>query len=316
MKVFFNTKLFPEKILKKIKYKDAILVKNKLSSKNINKYKNAKIIIINIYTKLTKEFLDKLPKLKLIITMSTGFDHIDLEECKKRKIIVTNVPNYSNESVAEHALALLFTISKKIHICNRELEKGKIKMPKLTGFELKNKTIGIIGTGSIGQHMAKISKGTGMKVIAYDIKQNKKTAKKIGFTYVTFENLIKTSDIITLHLPLNKHTKHLLNKEQFQKMKNTAVIINTARGEIINSQDLLDALNTEKIAFAGLDVFKDENFNNIKDSTTKKLIKHKNVVATPHAAFNTIEALDSLITITLENIESYLNNKPIKNKVI
>jgi D-lactate dehydrogenase len=316
MKVFFDTRLMPEKLIKdKVKYPDAVFVEHSLNSENASEYKQADIICVNIFSKINKAVLDKLPNLKLIATMTTGFDHIDLEECKNRNIIVTNVPSYSNESVAEHTLALLFTISKRIHICNQEMENSNINMPELMGFELKGKTIGLIGTGSIGLHMARLSKGVGMKVIAYDINK-KDVAETIGFQYVELEALLKESDIISLHVPLNEHTKHLLGKEQLSLMKQGVVIINTSRGPLIDSEALLEALNTGKVDFAGLDVFEEEDFVCANpNSISRKIMTHKKVVATPHSAFNTREAVNSLFDVTLKNIDLFLDGKDVEDRV-
>lgn len=315
--VFFNTIRMPEKILnEKVKYDNTIFVKGALTIDNVSKYQDAEIICINVTSIITKEILDKFSNLKLIALMSTGFDNVDLKECKKRNIIVTNVPSYSNESVAEHALALIFTISKRIHICNEELKKCNVNMPKLMGFELKGKTIGLIGTGSIGLHLAKLCKGIGMEVITYDIHRNEDIAETVGFKYVDLETLLKKSDIISLHVPLNEHTKHIINKEQINKMKQGAIIINTARGGLINSEDLLESLNSNKIDFAGLDVFEDENFAcKTPESISRRLMAHSKVVATPHSAFDTIEAVNSLFNVTIKNIDLFLANKDVEDRV-
>lgn len=315
--IFFDTRRMPEYILhKKVKYENVIFVKKTLTLDNVQQYQNAEIICINVSSVITKNILDKLPNLKLITLMTTGFDNVDLEECKNRKIIVTNVPSYSNESVAEHAMALLFTISKRIHICNEEIEKCNIDMPKLMGFELKNKTIGLIGTGSIGLHMAKLCKGVGMKVIAFDIHKNEDVAETVGFEYVELDKLFRESDIVSLHVPLNEHTKNLIGKEQLSIMKQGVVIINTARGLLINSEALLEALDLGKVDFAGLDVFADEDFVCASpNSVSRKIMTHKKVVATPHAAFNTIEAVNSLFDVTVKNINLFLEGKDVEDRV-
>jgi D-lactate dehydrogenase len=307
----FDANTLPKEILKnKLKLNNAILVNKPLNEKNALKYKDAEIVCARINSNISKKVLDKMPKLKLINFMTTGYDNVELQECNKRKIKVANVPNYSSEGVAEQAIALLFSISRKIILANNQIKTCKIDMPSLNGFELKGKTIGIIGTGDIGLHMAKLCKGINMNVLAFDINKNLEKSKSIGFKYVNINNLLNKSDIISLHIPLNKYTKHFLSKKEFSLMKKGVVIINTARGEIINSKELLKNLNSERVAFAGLDVFEKEEIGCVKKvSINNKLINHKNVIATPHSAFNTREAIEKLIDISLKNIKDFKKGK-------
>jgi len=315
--VFFDANNFSKEILnEKINLENIEITEKILNKNNVKDYSDAEIICISVHTKVDSELLNNFPNLKLICLLSTGYDHINMKECENREIIVTNVPGYSNESVAEHSLALLFTISKRIHLCDIELENKNIIMNELMGFELKNKTIGIIGTGSIGLSMIKLSKGVGMNVIAFDINHNIEAEKEFEFKYVEMNELLETSDIISLHVPLNKHTQHLLSKDKFNKMKQGVVIINTARGGLIDSESLLNALDSGKVDFAGLDVFEDEDAICTNEScVTRKLIEHSKVVATPHSAFNTKEAIESLLDITINNIKLFLAKKEVENKI-
>ncbi len=313
-KTVFEIETLPEKLLKKeLKFKDINFVNGTLNAKNAKKYSETEIIICRIESKIDKIVLDKMKNLKLIQLMSTGFNNIDIEECKKRNIKVCNIPAYSSEGVAEHSLALLFALSRKIIKCNKALKNCKVNMPELIGFELRNKTIGILGTGRIGLHMAKLSKGIGMKVLAYDIYKNKTEAKNIGFQYVGLDKLYSKSNIISLHLPLNNKTKHLINRQSIKKLKDNVVLINTARGELVETTALLNALDSGKIMCAGLDVLEDDhNMCKNKKFETKKVIMHSKVIATPHTAFNTEESVKVLLKETAENIKRAGKNKELK----
>jgi len=313
-KAIFELKTLPNELVKKeLKFDNAQFVSEELSSKNIDNFIDTEILICRVNSKIDKKVLDKLKNLKMIQLMSTGFNNVNIAECKKRNIKVCNIPSYSSEGVAEHSMALLFALSRKIIKCNKALKECKVNMPELIGFQLKNKTIGILGTGRIGIHMAKLAKGVGMKVLAFDVYKNKDEAKKIGFKYVEVDKLYAESDVISLHLPLNDKTKYLVNKKVIKKFKKGVVLINTARGKLVKTEDLLEALNTGRIMCAGLDVLEDEHrICENKVSLTTKLIMHPNVTATPHAAFNTTEAVTALLKETAENIRKAENNKELK----
>lgn len=285
----------------------------KVFSKNLNKFsliffnrpigknpKDTEVLVIFIRSKINAKILDKMPSLKLIVTRSTGYDHIDLKECVKRNITVCNIPTYGEKTVAEHTFALLLAISRKIIDSNK---KKTFRTSHLRGFDLNKKTLGLIGCGNIGQHVAKMAFGFDMDVVVYDIKQDKKLAKDIGFRYVPLEKVLK-SDIISIHVPLNNHTKHLVNRKMFKNMNNGVVLINTSRGEIIDTKALLSSLKSKKIAYAGLDVLE-------RSSLNPQLFKLNNVIITPHNAFNSIEALERINNTTIQNILKFYKNKPI-----
>lgn len=309
-----------------------IFLDEPLSEENIGKVKDAGALVFFIYSKANKKILDKLPNLKLITTMSTGFDHIDVKYCKKKGITVCNVPTYGENTVAEQTFSLILALSRKLYpSIKRTHENHSFETDKsLRGFDLKGRSMGIIGCGHIGQHVARIAVGFEMKVLVYDPHPDKKLAKRIGFTYVTLDGLFAQSDIISLHVPYNKYTHHLINKKTIKKMKDGVYIVNTARGGVIDTHALIEALKSGKIAGAGLDVLEGEC--DIKEEaellTTKfkdscdlqamleghMLMKMDNVIITPHNAFNSKEALSRILHTTVENIEGFAKRKP-KNQI-
>lgn len=288
--------------------------------------------ILGVFTdsKITKEVFNKLPKLKIIITFSTGFDHVDLAEAKRRKIPVCNVPSYGDYTVAQHALALILALSKKLFESVKRVKEGNYDYHGMRGFDLKGKTLGVIGTGKIGQQLIKMMRGFEMNIIAYDPFQNKAFAKEFNFPYVTLDKLIKTSDIITLHVPLMKETHHLLNKKNLANVKPGAYIINTSRGGLVDGEALLDGIQKGRIAGAGLDVLEDEEIMRdpvnifsgtcsectIKNSLVNSmLIDHPRTIVTPHNAFNTTEAILRIIDTSLENLKAWSKGET-KNNVV
>lgn len=271
--------------------------------------------------------LARYPNLKLIATRSTGFDHIDKEEVRRRHIAVANVPTYGVTTVAEFAFALLLALSRRIcdaHV--RVTQTGSFSQNDLRGFDLEGKTIGIVGCGHIGAHAAKIANGFGMRVIVFDAYHNDDLAHKLNFTYASLEELLAQSDIITLHVPYNEHTHHLINKENVSRIKKGAYLINTARGAVIETAALVSALKEEIIAGAGLDVLEEEGdlTGNADRSANPHqteeqleimrgnhyLIKHPRVIVTPHIAFDSGEAIRRILDTTIENIKSYQSGTP------
>lgn len=279
------------------------------------KYLDSDVISVFIHSKVDKENIDKCSHLKVIATRSTGTDHIDLEYADSRNITVKNVALYGENTVAEHTFALMLALSRKIHESYINTANGNFTTEGLMGFDLKGKTIGIIGGGRIGLHVARMARSFGMHVRIYDINKDYFLSELINFKYVSLDELLNISDIISLHVPLNKYTTHMINKETISKMKDGVVIINTARGGLINNSDLISGLENGKIYGAGLDVLEGEEFlfeENISNSPIENaakiivesniLSKKPNVVITPHNAFNSIEAVHRIIDTTINNI--------------
>jgi D-lactate dehydrogenase len=223
------------------------------------------------------------------------------------------VPTYSPYSIAEHAVALLMALNRKIVLGQQLMRQNDFRLDELVGFDLHDKTIGIVGTGKIGSVFAKIMHGFGCKLLAYDIDVNKELIKEIQIEYVSFENVCKQADVISISCPLNTYTKYMFNKSTFSIMKKGVVLINTARGSIVNTKDLMEALDEGTISFAGLDVYENEKpifFNNhsnkkIEDELFEKLRSYPNVLITGHQAFLTNEALEGIAAATMNNIDQW-----------
>lgn len=257
-----------------------------------------------------KFYNDTLPELKarIIALWSTGYDLVNVKKCKELGITVTNVPAYSTNSVAEAAIALLLELAKRLRYQRDEYNKGNwcYDLEFLT--ELSGKTIGIIGFGNIGKKVAQIAYALNMKVLVFT--RTPKPSEFSNYEFVSLGNLLKKSDFVTLHASLDDATRHLINKDKFEKMKKTAFIINCSRGAVINEKDLIDALKNKTIAGAGLDVFETEPLPIDSDLT-----KLDNVVMTPHTAFWTNEAVERLNSICIDNIENFLKKEPT-NKIV
>lgn len=301
------------------------LFQDALNIQNVEDVKDFEILSVFIYSNIDEVLLSKLSKLRLVTTRSTGFDHINTEACNKRGIFVCNVPTYGETTVAEHTFALILSLSRMIHDSYERTRHGDFSCQNIQGFDLNGKILGVLGTGRIGLKVVDIAKGFNMQVLAYDKYPNMNAAKSSGFTYVDAEILLKESDIVTLHLPLNKETHHFLNKDTIQMMKKGSVVINTARGGLIDSQALADALVKGHLAGAGLDVLEEEtlireeaqllldNMPRERLATllrTHILLRLRNAIITPHCAFNSAESLQRLLNTTIKNITAYINGKP------
>lgn len=284
------------------------------------------VVIVFIHSQMNKELLDKMSNLKFITTMSTGFDHIDTGECKIREIVVSNVPTYGETIVAEHTFALLLAISRRLPESLERVKKGNFMPSGLTGFELRGKTIGVIGVGSIGTNVIRIARGFGMNAIVYKRTPDYALEKELGCKFVELPVLYQQSDIISLHIPYTKETHHFVGEEQFSQMKNGVVLINTARGALIDSMALLKALESGKVKAAGLDVLEEEPLlEEEKDLLSQEfdkekllmiledhmLVNHPNVIVTPHNAFNSQEALHKIVETTHQNLTGFMSNAPL-----
>lgn len=293
----------------------------------ITEYADVDTLCIFIYSKVSRSIIENLKNLKLIVTRSTGTDHIDTSYCRENNITVKNVPIYGENTVAEHTFALILSLSRKIHMSYVKSTQGEFSTEGLQGFDLKGKTLGIIGGGRIGLHVARMAKSFGMHVRVYDINKDEFLAELINFKYVDFNQLLSESDIVSLHLPLNNHTYHIINGETLSLMKKNSILINTARGGLVDTESLIKALDNGHLYGAGLDVIEGEEFlieENIFNSPVEKaselmwnctddspcppeynyrrLTENENVVMTPHNAFNSIEAVERIIDTTISNI--------------
>lgn len=286
---------------------------------------DADIISIFVSSTVTIDMLDKMPQLKLIACRSAGYNNVPVYEAEKRNINVVVVPSYGEHTVAEFAFALLLGLTRKVHDSVKTVKENICLDPlALRGMDLFGKKLGVIGTGKIGKRMISIARGFGMDVIAYDSYESKQDAHALGFMYVTKEDLFRQSDVISLHAPLTPDTQHILNEKAFTLMKDGVYIINTARGELIDTHALLVALNTNKIAGIGLDVVEGEELVKEKckivsgygQETTKlleesfyisSLLKDERVLLTPHVAYNTKEAVSRIMETTVQNIRDYTN---------
>jgi len=297
----------------------------KMNKALLSKIRDYGILVVFVNSRISSEVIRALPKLRGIATMSTGFDHIDIGECKKKGIVVCNVPYYGENTVAEHTFALLLAMSRKLVQSIDQEKRGSLHPRALRGFDLQGKTLGIIGCGNIGQHVARIAQGFQMKVLVYDLYPDRRLAAKLGFQYVSLPKLLSSSDIVTIHVPYNKHTHHLIAEKEFLLMKKGSYLINTARGGIVDTDALVHALKNHHLAGAALDVLEEEdhmceevkllteagqkecNLSTILENHV--LLQMPNVIVTPHNAFNTKEALQRILDITLENIKSMKKGK-------
>lgn len=296
---------------------------NNLAS--FDKIKDVEVLSVFINTKITGSVLAKLPKLKFIATRSTGFDHIDTRACQKRGIKVANVPTYGENTVAEHTFGLILSLSRKIYQAAQRTRLSDFSIQGLRGFDLKGRTIGVVGAGNIGRHVIRIAHGFEMKVLVSDPGVAKKLAKAMDFKLVGLKELLKNSDIVTLHCPLCPSTYQMINTKNIVLMKKGSVLINTARGELADNRALLNGLEKGILAGVGLDVLEEEQLIHHEDELLDTkfdlravrnmleghvLLKHANVIVTPHIAFNSAEAIARIINTTIFNIKSYFDGRP------
>jgi D-lactate dehydrogenase len=282
------------------------------------------VLSVFIYSEMSEKVLDKLPKLKLIATRSTGMDHIDLAKCQKRKIEVLNVPEYGSRTVAEYSMALLLAVAKKVVVAHESVEEGHFNPEGLTGVDLFGKTLGIVGVGKIGANVVKMARGFGMKVLGVERKRDKAQEKHLGYEGVTLEECLRRADFVSLHVPSCAETFHLINKNNIKLMKPGSILINTCRGPVVEVEALLWGLNHGVLSGLGLDVTEEESRaedmsvvlenkttrDDLKELVTFHMLRDRDdVVFTPHNAFNTTEAIDRIVVTTIDNIRNYVKEK-------
>jgi D-lactate dehydrogenase len=280
---------------------------------------------IFIQSQITHEVLDLLPQLRIIATMSTGFDHIDLEACKSRNITVCNVPAYGDNTIAEYAFGLILAMARKLRPTFKRVERGIFSRTGLKGMDLKGKTLGLVGTGRIGSHMARLGWAFGMEVIAFDLKPDATLSEKFQVRFLNLHEVLQQADVISLHVPYLPSTHHLINAERLLLIKPTALLVNTARGKVVDTKAVSVALREGRLGGVALDTFEgeeiwiEEEFLKHDDLAAIPLrealesfsIMHsEQAILTPHNAFNTREALDRVLIASTENFKAYFSGSP------
>lgn len=273
---------------------------------DLKQYKDFDILSVFVFSRVDRHVIESLPNLRLIVTRSSGFDHIDVQAAGENSILVSNVPGYGSMPVAEHVFTLLLAVLRKVVKADSMVRSSKWLSPRLQGRLVNGKTFGVIGTGAIGESVARIARAFGANVIAYDIVKKPVLEAEGVLKYVPLEEVLEKSDIISLHVPLTKETYHMVNRDSIAMMKKDAVLINTSRGQIVDQDALVEALRTGRISGAGLDVFEKE-----PPDPDDPLLKLENVVLTPHIAWNTAEAEDYILRSTVNIIRAFVNGNPI-----
>jgi D-3-phosphoglycerate dehydrogenase len=265
--------------------------------------KNADVVIVG-WSKITKQVIDSAKRLKMISIWATSCHYVDIESAKARSIVVTHVPQYATEAVAEHALGLMLAGARKLLLADRYVRTGRFDWRSFGGIELKGKTLGIIGTGSIGLRVAELSKPFDMRILGYDKQPNLNRARELGIEYVDLHTLMEESDFITLHVILTPETEGLVGEKEFRAMKKRAIIVNTSQGKVINEKALIGALKSGSLFYAGLDVFEQEPPR--KDNS---LFALENTVLSPHIGFHTFEAVKRCTDICIDNVAKFLDGQ-------
>ena len=302
---------------------------------------DAEIVSVFVNSPVGAEFLRRHPKLKLVTSRSSSCDHLDGKAAARRKVVLARVPDYGAATVAEHTFALILGVTRRLRHCVETKNRGRGSLERLRGRELRGKILGVVGTGQVGRMVITIGKAFGMECVAFDSQPDSRLAKRIGFRYVTLDRLLRVSDVITLHIPLNKRTRHMLNKRRLTRCKPGFILINTARGALVDIDALLAGLKSGQVGGVGLDVLEDEAAFRADTSRiigaqivqkihaistpggdpfrrqerlrelegimrNRQLLSHENVFFTPHVGFNSVEAIERINIGTVQNIRDFL----------
>ena len=322
---FFSTQPYDKEYFERYNTQhEIIFFEARLNEQTVNLAKGCNAVCAFVNDQLNAGVLTALKEIgiKIIAQRCAGFNNVDMETAKQNNITVVRVPAYSPHAVAEHALALIMTLNRKTHKAYNRVREGNFSLDRLTGFDLFGKTVGVIGTGKIGQCFARIMLGLGCKVVAFDIIINKEL-EALGIKYLSLKEVLEQSNIVSLHCPLTEQTKHLINNETLGNMKHGAMLINTSRGALVDTKAVINALKNGKLGYLGLDVYEQEeklffhdlNENVITDDILVRLLGFPNVLITSHQGFLTDEALTQIAIVTLQNISDFEKNKPLINKV-
>ncbi len=288
--------------------------------------KGCDAVVVFIHDDVSGENLKILKEMgvRFLVTRSAGFNHIDLKTAKSLDIKVANVPDYSPYAVAEHAIALILALNRKLIRAHHRLMDLNFSLNGLVGFDMHGKTVGIIGLGKIGRVVAKILSGFGCSLLAYDLIRDTQLEKENGIFFTDLDDLYRRSDIITLHVPLNSQTRYLINAQSIQKMKRGVMLINTGRGGLVNTREVIQGIKSGQLGYLGLDVYEEENnlfFEDrsediLQDDIIARLMTFPNVLITSHQAFLTREALKNIARTTLENLNCFESGKKCHNQLV
>lgn len=296
-----------------------------LTSENASLARDADGIGVFVSSHITREILDQLPELKVIAAMSTGYDHIDTGACRERGIAVCNVPLYGDTTVAEFAFGLILALARKFRPMFARTAQGDFSRVGLQGIDLAGKTLGLVGTGRIGSHLARLAHAAEMNVIAYDLQPNLDLSRDYSVRYLDLDDLLQHADVISLHVPYTKSTHHLINSERLELVKETALLVNTSRGGVVDTRAVATALTEGRLGGVALDTFEgeeiwiEEEFAEVGETPATELqeaiesfaILHSDrAILTPHNAFNTVEALERILTTSIENIKAFFTGTP------
>lgn len=312
-------------LIKAAEHHELVFIDQELNANNTHLARSCEAVALFTSDNASAEIIEKLATLhvKYIVLRSVGFDHVDLKKANELGLKVANVPAYSPHAVAEHAVTLLMALNRKLKLSQSLIQKQDFRLDGLTGFDIHGKTVGIVGMGKIGETFAGIMKGFGCQLLYFDTQPKHTLEKELGIRYVSFSELCKSADIISIHCPLNAGTKHLFNSTIFNLMKKGVYIINTARGPVIHTLDLIEALDMGIVAGAGLDVyefekgifFHDHQKDNIDDVIFGKLISNPNVLITAHQAFLTETALQNIAETTIYNLNCFQKKIQCSNEL-
>lgn len=322
---FFSTQPYDKEYFERYnKEHDIVYFSDALTAQTVNLAEGAQAICAFVNDELNATVIHALAKLgiKIIAQRCAGFNNVDIEAARENNITVVRVPAYSPHAVAEHALALIMTLNRKTHKAYNRVREGNFSLDRLTGFDLHGKTVGIIGTGKIGECFAHIMLGLGCKVLAFDLMANREL-EAAGVEYLSLMDVLQQSHIISLHCPLNEQTRHLINKTTIDGMRDGAMLINTSRGALVDTRAVITALKKGKLGYLGIDVyeqeeklfFHDHSENIIEDDVILRLLGFSNVLITSHQGFLTDEALTQIAMVTLQNISDFENGIQLKNKI-
>ena len=325
--IFFDIKdydrEFFEKYGKNYNYEMSFF-KSRLSLENVHLTKGYDVVCAFTNDDIGKETIDAMAEngVRLLAMRCAGFNNVSLKDIHNRFKVV-RVPAYSPHAIAEYTVGLILAVNRKINKAYVRTREGNFSISGLMGVDLYGKTAGIIGTGKIGQILIKILKGFDMKVIAYDLFPNQKVADELGFEYVSLDELYANSDIISLNCPLTKDTQYMINRRSMLKMKDGVILVNTGRGQLIDSADLVEALKDKKVGAVALDVYEEEEDYFFEDKSTQvieddilgRLLSFYNVLITSHQAYFTKEAVEAITVTTLNNIKDFIEGKPLVNEV-